>query len=817
MIRDVARAYRLYEGFKADRGLLDFGDMQHLALKLLQDRPAVLERLRGKYRYVIVDEFQDTDYTQLQIVLAIAEAGNITVVGDDDQSIYRFRGAYLTNVHEFTRHYRDLGIPPTDVVLTRNYRCTGSIQSVASSLIDNNPERRDKEIVTEKGPGEPVTISRYEDDWAQAMGIVGRLRRLNEEGYAWDDMAVLVRRRADARPIVEALERTRVPFEVLGSREYFRHPTVRAAVSYLRVIHDPAANQPSLGHVMLRPVHGISPGLFQRFCRYARDGDATLWEALGDIYGLQGDTTRLVAFRKEVENLFAIAGQGDLLATVRAVLFGKDLFRVEIASGSVDGVRVLNRFMRLTSEYTLIYPEGGLGDLITYLETLVDLGYEDKASEPAGGAVRLMTIHGAKGREFPVVLIPSLSQNRLPARYQKDRIPIPRDLWDGVPSKFGDEDVHYQEERRLLYVGITRGKERVFLSTARRYGDNKRETPQSRFLDEFGDDHAWVVVDEAPEAEGGPEVALDSVDQALGHALVGEAAHGDWQAALDALVALARVRGSDISTLAFPAEVDVEAHIQRVRDLYSEPDRVHAKAGYYTPTRLRAYEECPARYRYAYVLGIPDVQRTFFALGTVVHEVIELITKRIRDGVEVNEGQALQLLDEAWSSAAYPSREKERQDREEAERMVREFLEHQGGKDTDIVGIELFVEFEIDGRTVRGKVDRIDDLGATLEVIDYKTSKTKTSRPKLKEDFQMVLYWEGAERALGKPVSRVGHWYLREDREWMVEISAEERQAVMDRAKAAMVAIEAGSFAATPAYRTCMYCGYADLCDDRYP
>jgi len=815
-MRDVARAYRLYEEFKTRRSLIDFGDMQHLALRLLLEKPAVLQRLRQRYRYFIVDEFQDTDYTQLQILLALAGEGNVTVVGDDDQSIYRFRGAYLTNVHEFLRHFREEGMDVTEAVLQRNYRCTGNIQSVATTLIRNNPERQDKEIDTEKGPGAAVTVTRYATDGDQARGIAASIRDLHDGGVPLDDIAVLVRSRFHATPITEALDQGRVPFQVIGSRDYFRYPVVRVAMAYLRVLADPNTNQPDLGHIMMRPVHGIPPGDIPRLARHAKDADVSMWEALHDLTGFSGDVARLERFRDGMDALFRVAGEGDLETTVRTVLSGRDLFRVEIASGDTEGVRQLSRLLRLTREYIDIYGDASLGDLIRYLEALRELGLRDEETQPVTGRVHLMTVHGAKGREFPYVFIPCLSQNRVPVKYRPPKITIPQALWDGVPSQLSEEQVHYHEERRLLYVGITRGKERVFLSLADRYGTNKGTTPPSMYLTEVleGDGHELTegVVDVAEQ----PEDRADTVEELLHDRIVGDVASGDYQQAVEAISVLAKLEGKDPGGLTVPKDMDMDVYLSQLRARYEEPAEMHGATATFSPSKFRSYEDCPAKYRFNYVLGIPQMSKTFFELGTVVHDVIEKVCQRIIDGRVVSETEALALLDNAWKASVWESRELERQDREAAETMIRDFLVRQASKDTDIVGVEQWIDLELEGRRVSGKIDRVDDLGDCLEVIDYKTSRNPDSRPKLKKDFQMVLYWEGAEAIYDKPVKRVGHWYLRHDEERMVEITPDEREEVLERARAVIRAVEAGEYTATPEYRSCMYCDFADLCDDRY-
>ncbi len=427
-----------------------------------------------------------------------------------------------------------------------------------------------------------------------------------------------------------------------------------------------------------------------------------------------------------------------------------------------------------------------------------------------------MTIHGAKGREFPIVFIPSLNKDRVHSRYRPPKIPIPRALWDVIPSEFSEEEVHYQEERRLLYVGITRGKERVFLSDCLRFGTNKRVTPPSMFLSEILEGPGHHRTEDALEVVDEPEERAETVEELLMDVVIGDVANGDYQHAVEAIAALAKVEGTGSEPLVVPVNVDLEGYLTRLRERYDEPDALHAATAHFSPSRLRSYEECPAKYRFNYVLGIPQMDRTYFELGTVVHGLIEKITKRMVDGDDVGEEEALELLEDAWRSSVWDSEEMERQDRESAQKMVRDFLVRQRGKDARIVGIEQWIDLELEGRRVSGKIDRVDDHGDHLEVTDYKTSRRKESRPKLRADFQMVLYWEGAESAFEKPVRKVGHWYLRLDEEMMVEISPEEREAVLDRARGIIRSVEAMEFPATPDYNTCRFCDYADLCDDRH-
>jgi len=814
-LTDFAKAYRAYEDFKAEKNLLDFGDMQLLTLKLFETKPVILERYQQKLRYIIVDEFQDTDFIQLQILFKLAPTGNITVVGDDDQSIYRFRGAYLTNILELREFYGAQKIPPEIVVLKTNYRCTGNIQKVASNLIRNNPDRVEKDIITQKDDGAQVHSTLYQNDWEQAKGIARIIHDLHEQGRGWGDMAILVRKRTFAIPLIEMFEKTGIPLEIVGSREYFREPIVRAVVAYLKVLNDPILHQPALGHLLMRPVHGILPGEIPKLATYARNKRVSLWETLGDLNDFKGDSTQFMQFHWGMKNLFALKGERGLLELVRAVLFGKDLFRVEIARGHMDNIRLLNRFLHLTTEFLEIYPDASLEDFLVHLEALTDLGMEDKATEPTKGTVHLMTVHGSKGKEFPVVFIPCLNQDRFPSRYRPYKIDIPDELADGLVPEGGAKELHRQEERRLFYVATTRGKDELFLSYCKNYGSNKKETPPSVFHTEIMDAGVGYEHTEKDELEEELEERSRSVKSAIFNRMITAIQRDEWQEAVDALTALAMVKDEGVSILKSSGNLQLQAYIDELKVLQRAPVTEHLKDITYSPSKLGLYENCPKKYWFSYVLKIPGERKTYFTLGSVVHTVIELITQQLKAGEVLSEDEALTILESRWRSGAYEFTSKEQQDRAVAEEMIRNFLVHQGTKDSTIVDIEKWISLDIEGRTIRGKVDRIDDVGETLEVIDYKSSKNRTSRPQLKKDFQMALYKLGVDNAFQKPVSQVGHWYLRMDQEWMVELTDEELEAVRQRAVAVMESIEAGQFEATPGYQSCRYCDYGELCDEK--
>ena len=815
-LKDLAKAYQAYEDFKNEKGLIDFGDMQLYTLRLFDNRPDIVKLYLEKIKYVIVDEFQDTDFIQLKILFHIAPEGNITIVGDDDQSIYRFRGAYLTNVQEFHSFYNSKNMEPKHVVLESNYRCSGNIQKVASNLIKNNADREEKEIKTIKDDQDPVKILKFQDNWNQAIGIVNTIEEMNENGTAWDDVAVLFRRRVDALPIIEIMEKRQIPFEVIGSREYFNLPIIRAVVSYLKFFADPKRNQPALGHILLRPIHGIHPGEIKDLARFARDRKCSLWQAIQEIEKFPGDSKHYFRFRKEMNRLFDIMGDKGIQNLVRSILFSRDFFKIEIEKEDDDNIHLLTKFLNLTYDYFVIYPDANLNDFLVHLDAMRSLGLEDDRKEPSVGKVHLMTIHGAKGKEFPVVFVPCLNKNRLPSRYMPYKINVPDELTGGILSEEKPDDLHYQEERRLCYVALTRAKDLLYLSYCDRYLPNKGTTPVSRYLTEIMDEKEGFEHIEMELLEDDSSKATDDIGAAVRDMIISSVERKDWQSAIEALTARIIHEGHDVKNLAIPKDLNFDDYKKKLNILRSQPEIEHAERAKYSPSALKMYDDCPLKYYHSYVLGIPGEIKPAFELGTIVHKVVENITWKIQRDEEVSEEKALKYLDSIWVSSAYESEEMEKQDRKDAEEWIRLFIARQAEKEGNIIGIEKWLELDIDGRMIRGKVDRIDDLGESIEVIDYKTSKQKASKPGLKKDFQMALYWLGLEKMQDKPISSIGHWYLRHDKLVMVIITPEELENVRERAIKIIESIEEKNYKASPGYQTCRFCDYADLCDDRW-
>ena len=346
------------------------------------------------------------------------------------------------------------------------------------------------------------------------------------------------------------------------------------------------------------------------------------------------------------------------------------------------------------------------------------------------------------------------------------------------------------------------------------YGTNKNPTPRSTFLEEIEQAQESFERNDNTEMLDELEERSTSVVSAIHHRLYNGIHRQEWPEAIEALTALAIHQGDDVGELSVPTKLDLEGYVDQLNIIVGEPLQNHLEDIVYSPSRLKLYEDCPKRYWYSHVLRIPGMPKTFLSLGTLMHDICEQVATRIKAGDEVSVEEALAILDAKWRPSVYDFVEQEQQDRAEAEKMVREFMVRQAAKDTQILDLEKKVRVEIEGHFIEGYVDRIDDLGDSLQVIDYKTKKDMDSRPKLRKDLQLGIYQMGVASVYEKPVSQIGHWYLRHDREWMVSLNEEMLEAMRQRALAVIQGIEGGRFEATPGYQVCMWCDYGDLCGE---
>ena len=466
----IATIYTTYQRRLRENNAMDFDDLLIKPIELFQLFPLVLEYYQDRFRYILVDEYQDTNRAQY-VALKMLAAGhrNLCVVGDDDQSIYRWRGAEIRNILDFENDYPDC----TKFRLEQNYRSTRNILEVAHSVVRNNRQRHEKKLWTEKAAGELISLLEVEDDLEEARTVVNKLAlEMRSNHMDFQDIAVLYRTNAQSRVLEEALRRENIPYIIVGGVKFYERKEVKDVIAYLRLLSNPA-DTISLRRIINYPARGIGETTLGRIEAYAQEKKISIFAATGQIQQIAGIAARTA---EQVASFHALMNKYTSLRT--------EISPAELAASLVNELGILREFKQEGTIEALSRAEnvrelllaiaefsssaGDEASLDSFLENVAlttDLdNWDDRAN-----AVTLMTLHSAKGLEFPVVFITGLEEGLFP---------ISRSLAD-PPA--------LEEERRLFYVGATRAKVKLYLAWARnrrKFGETSASIA-SRFLREL--------------------------------------------------------------------------------------------------------------------------------------------------------------------------------------------------------------------------------------------------------------------------------------------------------------------------------------------
>ncbi|MBQ0052222.1 MAG: UvrD-helicase domain-containing protein [Treponema sp.] len=494
---------QLYEGYQEGLKLynaVDFDDLITLPIKLFREHPDVLQSYKNRYKYIMVDEFQDTSHQQYEFMKLLAE-NNVAVVGDDDQSIYSWRGADYENIINFEKDFKDV----QEIRLEQNYRSTGTILAAANGVIKHNTNRKDKELWSGNGEGKPIEIYMPENEATEADFIIETIQSICvTDKRKYDDFCVLMRANTQSRAIEEAFLSQNIPYTMSGGTSFFQRKEIKDIISYLRVIsnHDDDVN---LLRIINTPRRGIGRATIEKLNEIAKNLGCSLWDAINALLDVgddeadlfmegqagsapskyddfsdesfsEGTKQSLKAFVELIEGNKSMLGGHGLAKKVRKMVEDIRYFDYLIAENPKSEKAARFKYLNIESLIGSIErwennPESGEPTLYNYLNRITLLSRDDMDDEEDQGKVNLMTIHASKGLEFPVVFI---------AGTEEGLIPHGRAVDEG-----GEAAV--EEERRLFYVAITRARDKLLISSCknRRHMQSTVECQPSRFLDEI--------------------------------------------------------------------------------------------------------------------------------------------------------------------------------------------------------------------------------------------------------------------------------------------------------------------------------------------
>ncbi len=648
LMQACVRLFRAYEKECKKRRLLDFEDLLVLAVRMLEANPPVLARYTQRFLHVLVDEYQDLNLAQERLVELIASRSQPFVVGDDDQSIYRFRGASRASLERFHSRFPDA----RTITLGRNRRSSRRIVASAAALIASNSDRLPKQLVSSLA-GPKVELWLCPDGATESAAIAARAAELVKRGTSLREIAVLCRTNAIARPIASALAAQGLAHVVIGGHGFHDRPEIRDVIALMRILRD-TGDVVALARALTRPPSGLDPTAALTVLRDR--GDRPPLEAI-KAWPPAAAFARLVeelaaeALRLDVRDLFF-----ELMNRTRYLdVIGPTLEASEAARVAAN----VSRFAEMIAEFSESSDDRSLATYMQHLD-LVLLSGEDEEPAPveaAGDAIHVMTIHQAKGLEFDAVFVPGLVEGRLPQSGRSPRFELPPAVLE--PLVRGREDV-IGEERRLLYVAMTRARHHLFLTRASHY-EGGRRWRDSRFLDEV----------RAPGARTIRERTLEPVPGPLSPTLSPKGAR-------------------ESVVLSFSA--------------------------------IAAYRDCPRQYWYRQEQRLPVVQSAEAVHGVILHEVLRQAGEARRAGRKVSARMLKSIHAEVWDQKAFPDPRRAATFQKLGIGQL-EAYRKQGGFDAKPDLLEHPFSATVDGWTLRGVIDRIDRTESGWRIVDYKSGR----------------------------------------------------------------------------------------------
>lgn len=779
---ELARVYAEYEKLLREKGLIDFEDQVSLVVELFRSRPSVLEEVRRRYRYILVDEFQDTNYVQFELLkMLAAEHRNLTVVGDDDQSIFRFRGASLSNIINFKKVYPDA----RHIVLCRNYRSTQAVLDASYQLIrHNNPNRLevtegiDKRLkAVSRSRAKSIHLLSYDTLSHEADAVAGLILEKHGRGTGWGEMAVLVRRNADADPFLRTFNLRGIPYRFTGSRGLYQQEEVRLLISFIKAVTDFEAGR-ELYYLALSPVYRAEPYDMARLAGYAEKKHVPLhdvFKALARGRRLEGLSDKLS--NKTVETVGRI--YEDLLSyvelaasrpagTVVYEFLTRSGFLKELTANlnleSETKIKNIRLFFDKVRGFSELAADGSLQEFARYLDLLAEVGDNPATSEAEleEDAVNVMTVHKAKGLEFETVFLVGLVEDRFPGREQRERIPLPDVL---LKEELPGRENYLEEERRLFYVAMTRAKKELYMTWARDYGV-KRLKKVSPFVLEALD---------IPRLED--EVRRASV-----------------------LEEIRRYRAAEPRPpAATPAPRPAVVSLSH--------------------SRVEDYLTCPLKYRFKHVLNIPVLPHHTQVFGRVLHKTIHTFLKSRLLSRPFGREELLKEYERNWVNEGYLSREHEELRKAAGREALTAFYEREQASGGLPALLETPFVWREKSVKLSGRFDRVDFESGGPVIIDYKTdgaASEKEADRKAARSLQLDIYALSFLKTQGRLPAEVRLYFLEKG----VVGRAVKGRAELERAQSAILeaaeGVKAGSFPARPSWHNCNYCEYKTICPESY-
>ncbi|PIS04916.1 MAG: hypothetical protein COT81_03940 [Candidatus Buchananbacteria bacterium CG10_big_fil_rev_8_21_14_0_10_42_9] len=888
-LQEIAGAYHTYQQLLLDNNALDFGDLINYTLKLFRDRPQILDKYREQFKFILVDEFQDTNYAQYDLVkMLAAPKNNLTVVADDDQSIYRFRGSSINNILEFKSDYPDA----KEVVLVENYRSCQNILDLSYTFIQgNNPNRLESKLneLTKEAKKKGIALDKFKTinkklkatDNCQApiehlhaetledevKAVVEKIIEIKTEKpkSLWSDFAILVRANNQANIFLHALERAQIPYQFFAQRGLYTKPVILDVIAYFKLL-DNYHESPALFRVLSYPFWKIPAEDLMKLNLYAFKKTKSLYETLQEIQLVKGLQTRTLDIAKKLLGLIERHTQlakdknvSELYVTALKDLGYTQYLHLGETESKVEQLSYLQQFYSKIKQFEAQDSAPRLNTFMELLDLEIEAGDEGSLSvdiEAGPEVVKVMTIHASKGLEFEQVFIVNLVDKRFPTIERKDPIELPDEL---VKELLLPGNVHLQEERRLMYVAMTRARRGLYFTSADDYGGSRKKKI-SQFLDELGFSNEKKI----------------------------EVKNGGMR------------------------EPTAEQAVARMPQAGAAADYSKHHAGCYSYSQLSSFAKCPLQYKFAYILRVPILGKHTFSFGQTMHLtlqrflnlMIEHSTKQQSSLLPVSSSSAakdpspdrhpehttshpeldsgslsnrdsgtpasagagsagmtkekghpdrhpehtssrpeldsgslsnrdsgskagmtkkgipplkdlLKIYDEAWIGDWYPDKQTKEKYYKQGKESLTNYYKDLAKNPPRPLHLEKDFTLKVGKSTIKGKIDRIDETAEGIEIIDYKTGKPKDPKKLSADDKeQLLIYQLAAKQTLKQEPTNLSYHYLDSGTKVNFLGGEGELKKLEQDLIARIEAIEKSDFKPTPGW-ACKFCDYNTICEFR--
>jgi DNA helicase II / ATP-dependent DNA helicase PcrA len=780
---EKARAYAAYQKLLFEHGRVDFGSQISLALRFMRERPYLRREVQDRFRYLLVDEFQDTNHVQFELVKLLAGADdarprNLTAVGDDDQSIYRFRGAKVENLLGFLDAFPGARV----LLLRRNYRSGQRILDLAHRLIQHNnpdrleardPQRFEKRLIAERGVPGRVDHRPFATASDEADAVAGEIEDAIVPGtHRARDFAILARTHAQLEPFALALKARGIRFQRNSARGLYSRPEVLLSLNLLRTLANPDDGAAAYG-VLSHPLFGVDPVDLARLAATARRKNRGLLRVAEQSLSA-AEPALTPASAGSVRRFLELHARLTASATRRPTTEVLHEFVTESgwlgqlaqqdSPEAVEQVQNLNKLFGIVQRVGPLLKSDRVPFFMNHLDLLIEAGDDPQAAvvEVEDDAVQLLTAHNAKGLEFKVVFMVQLVEQRFPLTYRTEPLAFPIEL---AHASSDPKAEHEREERRLFYVGMTRARDRLVLCHANDYGGRPARRVSSFVIEAL----------ELPAVPRTERTASPSENIAR-FAPVADAAAPEFKPPA-------------------PGETLELSHGQ-----------------------IDDYLTCPLKYRYAHIVRVPLATDPRVMYGIAMHNAIRVFLRHRMKGLPITADDVVAAFEQAWSGEGFHSREHEERRLEQGREALRRFVAREQSSGRVPLAIEMDFKFKLGFDAVKGRWDRIDETGGGAVLVDYKTTDIddpekadERARDSLRNE-QLGLYALAYFETRRVMPHEVQLHYVGTGVTGTAQVEADHLDRARERIAHAAAGIRSGQFPPRPDQRNCGYCPFSRFC-----